>query len=747
MKAQYRIFIIAFALLMSACAPMESHEPSQADNQKENLQDPVIQRARPRTGYSTYLKTQATPEKVQEVIYTPSGDLSTFKKVAEEERASPYHSPTFSQSFVAVYIQQNIQKDDIREFDIKIEMENLKELLQFKYSIPEQNKFTKVNTSNTTKTNDGYSYELVTVCENDDCSLLVLTLKKLKDNKNFEQMSGMFTVKTKDYHIEVAKEESSAKNATQKMNKTLDALTNNHQVVVETIAIVDGPSKQKLKVTDSKQSQNVIFATELPVADTQQEQIGAITGAKLTTLAQGDVTQVALAGNNPQKGKQIVEIQVPQGKARLFIGERTTESKKPTLKPQKNFLPMYKNSILPVITSGFTPAELKESVEVTSRLEAYREHENTKKYIDFFLSKKPAANTIGACSMNTNYNWHKAKAFLTQMNSKVPQINITLGELTAKILNKVDAPIQTAYLIALESPYMTNGFNADIITKYQKEAGYSDSQLQQIGKRRWEFWSDAAGPYQCLTDTCRYIIRKNKSLLQKAGLDPKVFYVTPLERDMYNKTLASGVEEHEIKRGNFRQSIFDQSLESQYALERESASLHPEDARKYFATATLLAGLVINESLIEKKLYQKEPNNLPKNLEFVKKLRQDPSLAYYAYYAGTEVMAKSAICSQLTDKTERANCKKSISRNEISSRRHEGFDTTLAEITEYNMADCKYLNYTWAWLALQFIGSNPQLYNFELGSPDVEGLTLEGLLPPTDMDLLTFLNDTNAENS
>ena len=52
------------------------------------------------------------------------------------------------------------------------------------------------------------------------------------------------------------------------------------------------------------------------------------------------------------------------------------------------------------------------------------------------------------------------------------------------------------------------------------------------------------------------------------------------------------------------------------------------------------------------------------------------------------------------------------------------------------MADCRYLNYTWAWLALQFIGSNPEAYGIKLGTPNDFGAELEHFI--TD-DMLVFI--------
>ena len=73
-----------------------------------------------------------------------------------------------------------------------------------------------------------------------------------------------------------------------------------------------------------------------------------------------------------------------------------------------------------------------------------------------------------------------------------------------------------------------------------------------------------------------------------------------------------------------------------------------------FATATLLAGLVINEDLLENKVYPTSENpKVPKKLEFKRKLRKDPSLAFFAYYAGANSMVKAAVCSQITEKEER----------------------------------------------------------------------------------------------
>ena len=730
LKKSTRLF---YALLLTgtivACAPYESPQYEE-DSHSENT-DSRQGRAAMTTGFQEFVPSKEDPNRLQLLTYTPSGDVKTFEELKQKEQAAPKHSKTFAEKIRAAYIDQKVEEDK-RTFKIQIKFEDLTELLLFEYQISEDNIYTETTTKSTTLTDDGYEYSINSLCENNDCSVIRITFQQLKNQQVHAQTSLLYTVKVKKYHVQIAESEKETS------SKTIQKLQQVNEVKTESIDVVDGISKSTLTVTDPNDSNKELLVVETPIAKTHEEAIEA------EDMKAEGVAKARLQGNNPKTGKLVVEVETEDGtRARLFVGQEKAQEFAQVEAQEIELAKDFKNAVLPIVTHGFDAEKLNSSLEVTKRLEFYRNHKNTLKYIKYFETPKPKANSIGSCNMRQTYNSYLATRFLTQMKAKIPDTNLTLGEVTSRILNKVDAPVQTAYLVALESPYVNNGFNADIITPYQKQAGYSNAKLQELGKKRWQFWSDAAGPYQCITDTCRYIIRKNKKLLDLAGLNPQVFYVTSMEREMYNQAIASGKSPSKIKRGDFRKAIFNSGKEADYAEQRKKASLHDQDARKYFSTATLLAGLVIKDYLKEKKAYDTSKPALPSKLEFKRKLREDPALAYYAYYAGVKTMTRSAICAQISDEAERNKCKAEISRDEIRSRRHEGFNATLEQITELQMADCRYLNYTWAWLALQFMGSNPELYDVNIGTPNSAGLYIDNIFPEG-MEALAFEGDGSA---
>ncbi|MCB0389725.1 MAG: hypothetical protein KDD58_00470 [Bdellovibrionales bacterium] len=732
MKKSYRLVILA-TLVPSvwACAPFETpkYEPPKQSHKQND--DSIKKPPQPQTtGLTEVVPYRNSPSEKQELIYTPSGDVDKFEELYKTETSQTGYSKEFSKKIRAASIIQKIE-NDLRKFTIKLELEDLNELIEFSYETTLNDVFTEKTLETSSPSKDGFEYSLDVTCEVSDCSSLRMTLKKLKEQKVIARTSMLYSVKVKDYRIE--QQSDKQQNSTPPLAEQLKKESKVREI---NLSVVDGVSRSELTINDEN-SQAPILKIETPIADTHSDAVPAE-----NFQAQG-VSEVLLQGNNPESGERVIDIKDNQGNVtRIHIGKKDEINQNITDVPS-DFINNYKSAIIPLISNGISIESLEQSLEVTSRLELYRNSDKTLKYIQYFQSNQPTPNKIGSCEMNVKYNKYLAQSFLTQMKTKIPQINLTLGELTSRILNKADSPIQTAYLVALESPYMNNGFNADIIASYQKAAGYADNQLKEIGKRRWEFWSDAAGPYQCLTDTCRYIIRKNKSLLERAGLSPQVFYVTPMEREYFNQAVSSGKTEEDIKRGEIRRTIFNSGREAEYAEQRKNASLHPDDSRKYFATATLLAGLVINEDLIEKKVFNSGENPaIPDKLEFKRKLRKDPSLAYYAYRAGANEMIKSAICSQMSDLQDREACLDKLSREQARSKRHEGFDATLEQITEMGMADCKYLNYTWAWLALQFIGSDPDSYGIHLGTPDARGINLEDVIS---QDMLAFIESENTE--
>ena len=577
MKALLIAILSLFLIANTACAPFDTHQYIDEEVENTGDQDTQQERTPETTGFREFVPHSDAPSVKQEVVYTPSGNLSTYEKLQKEELASPYHSKNFSEKFVKAYNKQVINEGH-REFEIKIELKDLDEQLVFNYQVSEENLFTKISTNSSTKTSDGFDYNLVSLCENRDCNILILTLRKLIDNETQEQMSMMLTVQIQDARTKI--EDSKTK---QTDTKTFGKLKQVQEVKTETVVVVDGVAKSTLTVTDPNDPEKKLLVVETPVADTHKEAIDA-----KVIQAEG-IEKVRLQGNNPKKGKLVVEVETKKGtKARLYIGQREKMDNK--VEPQRDFIHLYEKAVLPIISTGFSEEKLPESLEVSARLEAYRKHINTLKYIKYFQSKKPKANKVGSCQMKRNYNRALATSFLTQMKLVIPEVGMTLGELTSRILNKVDAPIQTAYLLALESTYINNGFNADEITPYQIEAGFSNEELKKLGKKRWEFWSDASGPYQCITDTCRYIIRRNRKRLELAGLNPQVFYVTPMERDMYKQALTAGKKEYDIKRGTFRRQIFNSGRETEYAEQRKEASLHQDDARKYFCYSYPLSG-------------------------------------------------------------------------------------------------------------------------------------------------------------
>ena len=108
-----------------------------------------------------------------------------------------------------------------------------------------------------------------------------------------------------------------------------------------------------------------------------------------------------------------------------------------------------------------------------------------------------------------------------------------------------------------------------------------------------------------------------------------------------------------------------------------------------------------------------------------------------------------AVCSQLSEENDSKECRRKFSRmkgKEIADIRHQGFNTTLEDISNFEMAPCGQLDYTWAWLALQFIGADPVAYGVKLGVPDIANLSLEDLVPE-DSQLSYLWSNPEVENT
>ncbi|MCB9025985.1 MAG: energy transducer TonB [Bdellovibrionaceae bacterium] len=460
--------------------------------------------------------------------------------------------------------------------------------------------------------------------------------------------------------------------------------------------------------------------------------------------------KVVLQGANPETGSLAIDVSLPkEGKeesttARLYIGK--IKKTPATQIKEHELVALYKNSVFPLVTNDLTDKHLPTTFAATARLEKYRNHSETQKYIDMWTNSK--SSKIGACNSKTYFSSQRAKNFLTHMNIPVKGTGKTLGELTSNILNKVDSLPQTAYLAALEGNYWKD-FDANIVVDYNPKAGYKNI------SHRSEYWSDASGPYGCLTDTCRQTIKNNHELLSRAGLNLQVFYVTPMEREMYKNALNNKTEcvssrgTKNIKclgRGEIRRTIFNTGKENDYKNERIKASLASGDARKYFASATLLAGLEIRRMLYEKKpIKSKEVESSSKKQKYEWELRDDPALAIFSYRSGEGNMAKSSICSQLPTKEEREKCLSSTTIRKAVSKRHEGFHVTFDEIADLKMTNCDYIDYIWAWLALQFIGSNPLAYDIEVGTPNIAPLTVQSLMP-SGLSLSNFTDPLDNKN-
>ena len=501
------------------------------------------------------------------------------------------------------------------------------------------------------------------------------------------------------------------------------------------LVVVDGIAQGVVTIFNSNEPEKPLFVINTPVGETFDQAIPAEIAMLDSEIKKNEqVSEVQLQGNNPETGEMVLDIAVSGAqekvdeltRLRLILSEQERTKIDPT---EKSLNRNYRYAIFPITTQGFGKDQLPTTFNTTYRLESYRQHDQVKKYIEMWTdSRNPR---IGACKRQTYYSASRAKNFLTQMNIKVRDLNKTLGELTSSILNKVDSPPQMAYLAALESNYWKD-FDSDIIVRYNSKAG------DPKNRNRHHFWSDASGPYGCLTDTCRGIIHKNSDLLKQADLDLKVFYVTPMEREMYrravveNKTECVGRSGAQIKcldRGTIRRTIYNMGKEQEYAQQRKNATLLDGDARKYFATSTLMAGLEVRRLLYDKKAKAPGANGSASQKKFEWTLREDPVLAILSYHSGEGTVAKASVCAQLPTQGERHQCQKSMKIGAAVKQRHRGFPTTFADIAALNMAKCDYLDYTWAWLALQFIGANPDSYGVEIGTPSQDNLGYRDLIP------------------
>lgn len=744
LKPLFLSFLFILSLGLSACDTPTGFEVKTYEDADSLI---LKNQRRQTTGHREVIQTPApTPNQQPSyriLQYTPSGNLDSYEKLAEEERSSAKHSPEFAQSINAAYISQKIEGNTHR-FQIELDISKFSERLMFEYSVNSTDIRNKHYTKSSTVTTDGFQYEIAGQCENTNCTILKLTLFKIKENTIEAQTSLMYTVTTTRVRAIVAHSEGSDEEF--EINHGIVNRIQSQEIAKkETIAIVDGKSSTTVTLMDPQTPEKKLLTIQAPVAETYEQSIEAnhVEHDDKTT----EVRKAQLQGSNPESGALAVDFTItdlngraPQ-RVRLYVQEskdldETSGESSPAINPEgpssdrprpeattDEVLSKYSKAVFPILSKEVHPSQVPGTITITKRLETYKNHNITKNYIGMWTQRNHPR--VGFCNKSTYYTQNRATNFLTQMNTPIQDKNHSLGELTSLILNKIDAMPQMAYLGALEGNYWKD-FNANIVVPYNRRAGQANV------SKRYQYWSDASGPYGCLTDTCREIIRKNKPLLESAGLDLKVSYVTPMEREMFAAKLRQGVRETNIKRGTLRQEIFNSGRETEYARQRANgADLLDSDARKYFATATLLAGLEVKRLSSERRSYTQEgpSSQLPSRSTFRNEIRKDPALAVLAYHAGLGNLAKYAVCAQLDNENERNNCQRAMSLNTAYSKRHEGFDTTLSDITEFKMAPCNQLDYTWAWLALQFIGSQPSEYGIEIGIPSNNGLTYEALMP------------------
>jgi hypothetical protein len=670
------------------------------------------------------------------IEYTPSGNLDTYESLAVDARKSDKFSPEFSKEIESVKFVQTLDGGK-RHFKVTIHFSKGSKTetfgpLEFEFSRPE--KTTTDNNKTKSKKNlaDGFQYELSSQCMDSNCAVVKANLYRLKSSQIVAQASLLYTTTMTRLKTLVAKSSeetpedttTTAPVANPSETAFINQISQQKAASKETFVVVDGKSSTTIRVMDPLAPAKELLSVSTPVVRTNE---GAISANKVEVADPKVAVQAELQGSDIQSGDVALDLSIGTQQAgprvRLLI-----ENASPSITPASPSSPrteikisQYNEAVFPLMSKNISEAQLATTQEVTKRLEPYRSHVLTKKYVDMWILEKHPR--VGFCNQKTYYTQQRAQRFLTQMGTKVKDQDQSLGELTSLILNKIDAFPQLAYLGALEGNYW-NDFNADIIVPYNPKAG----KALRKGDARYKYWSDASGPYGCLTDTCRQIIRANKQLLENAGLSLQVSYVTPMERQMFNERIKKGIREDQIKRGDLRTEIFNSGKEAEYAKQRQNASLLDTDSRKFFATATLLAGLEVRRLVFERKAYE-NARNLPNKTSFKWELRKDPALAILAYHAGMGLLAKYAVCSQLSSEKERKNCQRSMSVNRADQKRHEGFDTTLDEITKYSMAPCEQLDYTWAWLALQFIGTDPMKYNLEIQESKSPALKFADLLP------------------
>ncbi len=718
MKLYYKALLLSSVIITNfACAPSpRGFQVKTTDAQNSTAKK---EEKRKTTGHTAISKDSSTNE-YRIIKYTPSGNLDRFEELAEEERVAEHHSASFAQSIEAAYISQQIVEQK-HQFEIKIKFIDVTELITFKYELDYKDILNKYVSTTEQTTAEGDNYRVSAKCEATECKILKLTLFKIRDNDVTAQASILYTVATTKVRAVVAESEN---DSTEK-NPLIEKIKQQQQAVKETFVVVDGKSGSTVSLLDPNDPTKPLLKINTPVAQTYDNpvEVESVTGDGV--LSDG-VLSAKLQGSNALSGELALDVTFKsnspdiESAVRLYLDNK--ENKEQGTTDAENFIDKYITPIFPLIAEKTQKSQIPTTLTATKRLEIYRDHDTTKKYINMWTQKNNPR--VGFCNTKTYYSNHRATKFLTQMSTKVNGTQKSLGQITSRILNKIDTIPQMAYLVALEGNYWTD-FNSNIVTKYNTKAG----EKLKSNEKRYMYWSDAAGPYGCLTDTCRSIIKRNQQLLEQAGLNLQVSYVTKMERDMYDELVSQG--EKNIKRGNIRRKIFNSGKEAQYKTQRTNGTdLVNTDARKYFATATLLAGLEVRRLLFEKKNFDKMgAQNLPKKLNFEWKIRKDPALAILAYHSGFGNLAKYAVCTQLESKTERDNCKKNLSIKQANSKRHQGFETTFDDISKYGMAPCNQLDYTWAWLSLQFIGADPTGYGIEIGNPGSDGLVYEELMP------------------
>lgn len=753
------IKLAVMALGLMACQPSkkfatESKDSPIAHSNPNHTDDSSLSK-RSTTGFSeTPTRTSSSQNSSAPKLvlkYTPSGDSELFDQLASEERNSQFHSPELSQEINDASISlASAENESSTNVTVHIYLNTLNEPLQFfkKLAAGDLNRRNLLHLQKAAQ--DNYNYQIATYCFDGLCSTMSVTLYRYKDQQLLAQSSFLKSTKKSQVRAQI-----SADAPSDSQSNYIQNLLETNTAEKETVAIVDGRSYSKVKFVDPNDLNKNILEVRTPIVQTDESSIDA-THTKIED-DQVQVLDAKLQGSNAITGGLALDVKVQDQsqkkptRVRLYVQSEQTSQGSLDIDDEAlvdEVLQNYNYPVFPLIAEGNNSVLLPKTLAASARLEKYRKHPITQKYVDMWTKKN--VSRIGFCSgKKTYYTPERAKKFLTQMTTQVKSgsgKSTTMGNFTSAILNKVDTLPQTAYLAILEGNYVED-FNANIVVPYQKAANLP----LKPGTKRYQFRSDASGPYGCLTDTCRELIRNNKQLLSEANLDLQVSYVTPMERNMYDELIKKGIPDEKIKRGSIRHKIYNSGREQEYIRQRDLkvVSLQENDARRYFATATLLAGLVVRENLIESHKEEEANGMLPKGAHIKRKLRKDPALAILAYHSGYSQLATYTVCSQLENKTERKQCQKEMNKMnavEITSVRHQGFETSLEQVTELRMAPCNELDYTWSWLAIQFIGSNPEAYGIELGTPSIENLVLEDLIPADSRMSHLWQNPGDVEN-